>query len=95
MQFCTDRVSIVQDLGSRRLRAYYDHAFLWSKAPTDPGCADEVVEFYVLTLIRFLEVLETSSAHVRMELLARSRCCDDPRADVRRGGFLGEYHEVP
>jgi len=94
MQFRTDRVSIVQDLESRRLQAYYDHAFLWSKAPTDPGCVGEVAEFYAFTLIRFLEVLETSSAHVRMELLARSRCCDDPWADVRRGGFLGEYPET-
>lgn len=94
MQFCTDRVSIVQDLKSRRLRAYYDHAFLWSKAPTDPGCADEVVEFYAFTLIRFLEVLETSSAHARMDLLARSRRCEGPRADASSGEFLGEYHKV-
>lgn len=95
MQFRVDRVSILQDLESRRLQAYYGHAFLWSKAPTDPGCADEVVEFYVLTLIRFLEVLETSSAHVRMDLLARSRRCDGPRVDVGSGGFLGEYHRIP
>lgn len=91
MQFCTDRVSIVQDLESRKLQAYYDNALLWSKAATDPGCADEVAEFYVFTLIRFLEVLETSSAHVRMDLLARSRRCDDPWTDAGGSGFLGEY----
>lgn len=95
MKFRTDRVSIVQDLESRRLQAYYDHAFLWSKAPTDPGCAGEVAEFYAFTLIRFLEVLETSSAHTRMDLLAKSRRRDGPQVGFRSGGFLGEYHGAP
>ncbi|WP_089881960.1 hypothetical protein [Citreimonas salinaria] len=94
MQFSTRKITVDQDLGSRKLQAYYDCAFLWSKAPIDPGCADEVAEFYTVTLIRFLEVLETLSAHQRLELLERSRGAHAPRRGDRQVAMLGEYPDA-
>ncbi len=90
----TSKIAIVQDLATRRLEAYHARAFLWSMAPTDPGCADETAEFYTVTLIRFLKVLETSSAHQRLDLIAKSQRSGNPRSDVCGAGFLGEYPDA-
>lgn len=94
MQISTAQITIIQDIETRRLEAYHGQAFLWSKVPTDPGCADEVAEFYTVTLVRFIEVLETSSAHQRLDLLARSQQCPAPQRRVRGAGCLGEYPDV-
>ncbi|GGL64285.1 hypothetical protein [Wenxinia marina] len=72
MHLSASKIAIIQDLKTRSLRAYHDQAFLWSKSPTDVGSADEVADFYTVTLIRFIEFLETSSAHQRLDLMARS-----------------------
>jgi len=94
MQLSTAKISIVQDVETRRLEAYHGLAYLWSKVPTAPGCADEVAEFYTVTMIRFIEVLETSSAHQRLDLLARSQQSFAPLRKARGAGFLGEYPDV-
>ncbi|SEM81242.1 hypothetical protein [Palleronia pelagia] len=89
MHLSTAKISIVQDIETRRLEAYHEQAFLWSKVPTDPGCADEVAEFYTVTLVRFIEVLETSSAHQRLDLIARSQQSAAQHRKASGAGFLG------
>lgn len=94
MQLGTAQISIVQDIETRRLEAYHGWAYLWSKAPTDPDCADEVAEFYTVTLVRFVEVLETLSAHQRLNLLASSQQHFSSQRKARGAGFLGDYPQA-
>lgn len=73
------------------MHACYDGVILWSKSVIDPGSTDEVAEFYTLTLVRFLEVLENMSAHQRMSLLAGSQRGDGFCEARREVGLLGDY----
>ncbi len=91
MQLSTAQISIIQDIETRRLKAYHGRAYLWSKTPRDPACADEVAEFYTVSLLRFIEVVGASSAHQRLELIVRSEQGSAPSKNAKSSGFLGEY----
>ncbi|WP_375263409.1 hypothetical protein [Palleronia sp.] len=84
------RVSIVSNVATRELEAWLGHAHLWSTRPTEPGSADEVVEFFTTTLIRLIEVVEAMSAHERINLLAKI-AAPTASGGERTGGILGPF----
>lgn len=91
MKFSTQRISVFQDIESRWLNACYDGVFLWSRAVIDPGSTDEVAEIFTVTLVRFVDVLQSLSAHQRIELLAGKQRCHGPRQARRGRGVLRNY----
>lgn len=91
MQISTRKIHVISDRETRQLEAYYGLAFLWSTTPTDPGSADEVVEFYTTTLIALVEMLGGLSAHDQMAFLARAQDGPGPGRGATVLALLGEY----
>ncbi|WP_139196948.1 hypothetical protein [Roseivivax marinus] len=82
-------MSIVSNLATRELEAWLGSARLWSVAPEEPGSADEVAEFFTVTLIRLFAVVDGMSAHEQMELL--SRVSGTASDDIPPGDVLGAF----
>ncbi|WP_422073267.1 hypothetical protein [Tranquillimonas rosea] len=85
------RVSIVSNLETRELEAWLGGAHLWSTVPTEPGSADEVAEFFAMTLIRLLEVVEGMSAHELMNLLAMMVTSNAATSEASTVSVLGPF----
>ncbi|NDU99881.1 hypothetical protein [Pseudoroseicyclus tamaricis] len=85
------RVSIISNIETRVLEAWLGGAHLWSTLPQEPGSADEVAEFFTVTLIRLLEVVEGMSAHERMHLLARIAASCTAQDDLPPHDVLGPF----
>lgn len=93
MKLFTRKIAVVQDLKTRDLEAYYGKALLWTKTPTEPGSAEEVVEFYTFTLIELMTTLERFSNHQRMSFVARFEGMSDAEQVNPPFGLLGNYPE--